>query len=348
MNKTKNNLPNFYFSIDETSGERVYVDPSVQLVYINLKRLSLFVQRSQDKSELEYDYVRESILASGNTNTGLSFLCNLLVGAFEFMGDVEFPWVGKTGGKVAGWLLSALVDTWRDEPPQDLQKDFDNVWNGMKTAFDQAQLTVNNWKDSLTPDLGPSIWNKPYTCPKTGEVVTISQLADVGYLPDDTSVEFDEGAIAISKQCDYMMCSILVPSKWVYQSDGSDNWWDCYYTRWNDSHPYSGPFYDGLSIQTLFGITTSFPDSDVVDATEQEHHYVYFNTEDTEEYDHNWFTDDRLYKGTKYLRWNLVDRENGGTAPDTFIAFLFKNGPGGSPDFGIATREDVFNNWNMK
>lgn len=344
MKKKQNDLPSFNYTINPDTGERLYEDPNVQLVYINLGRLSKFINQSQIKSELEYAYICQNVSASGDTDTNLSFLCNLLVGAFEFMGDVEFPWVGKTGGKIAGWLLSALVDTWRDEPPQSLQNDFNNVWNGTKQAFDEAQLTVDGWRESLNAD----IWTKPYICPKTKETVTVSQLADVGYLPDETDTEFDAGAIAISKQTDYMMCSILVPSKWRYDSDGHDTWWDCYYTRWNDSYPYDGPYYDGLSIQTLFNITTSFPDLDVVDATENQHHYIYFSKSDTEEYDHNWFTNDRLYKGTQYNKWQLVDRDNGGTAPDTFIAFLFKDGPGGNANYGIANRDDVFNNWGMK
>jgi len=349
MKKQKNNqLPSFKFIIDSKTGERVYEDSNVQLVYINLNRLSKFINRSQIKSELEYTYICQNVSASGDTNTNLTFLCNLLVGAFEFMGDVEFPWVGKTGGKIAGWLLSALVDTWRDSPPQSLQNDFNNVWNGTKTAFDEAQIAVDTWHDSLTEELGPDIWFKPYVCPKTKETVTISQLADVGYLPDESDVDFENGAIAISKQCDYLMCYILVPSKWHFDYDEYDNWWDCYYTRWNSSYDYDGPFYDGLSIQTLFGITTSFPDIDVVDATEQQYHYKFFTKEYTEEYDHHWFSNDKLYKGTKYTRWSLVDKNNGGTAPDSFIYFLFKDGAGGNPQSGIANRDDVLNNWNMK
>jgi hypothetical protein len=341
----KQKIPSFEFTIDLKTGERVYKDPNVQLVYINLGRLSQFINRSQDKSELEYSYLCQNILASGDTNTKLDFLCNLLVDAFGFMGDVEFPWAGKAGGKIAGWLLSALVDTWRSEPPQSLQNDFNNVWNGTKQAFDEAQLAVDEWRENLNAD----IWTKQHIVPKSKGTVTVSQLADVGYLPDpEGDTEFDDGAIAISKQTDYMMCSILVPSKWRYSNDGNDDWWDCYYTRWNDSYPYDGPFYDGLSIQTLFGIRTSFPDIDVVEASENQNHYKYFSTSDTEEYNHNWFSNDTLYKGTKYTEWSILDKDNGGTAPDSFISFLFKDGPGGSPEFGIANRDDVFNNWGMK
>ena len=343
--KSINNLPSFDYIIDSETGERIYQDPDVQRVYVNLGRLSEFINRSQVKSDLEYTYICQNVSTSGDTNTNLTFLCNLLVGAFEFMGDVEFPWVGKAGGKIAGWLLSALVDTWRSEPPESLQNDFNNVWNGTKQAFDEAQLTVDTWRNQLDA----SVWTKEYTCPKTKEVVTVSQLADVGYLPDPQGdPEFDLGAIAISKQTDYAMCSILVPSKWRYENDGEDTWWNCYYTRWNDQYPYDGPFYDGLTAQYLFGVYTSFPDLDVVENTEKIYHYKYFSTSDDERYDHNWFSNDRLYKGTKYTRWNMINKDDGGTAPDSFIGFLFKDGPGGNPDSGIALRDDVFNNWGMK
>jgi hypothetical protein len=334
-------VPSFHYSTDD-QGNRVYDDSDVQRVYVNLKRLSDFVGACQTRAELEYTYICQNVSADGNTSTALSFLVNLLVGGFEFMGDIEFPWAGKTGGKIAGWLLSALVDTWRDEPPEPLQQDFNNVWNGTKAAYDQTKLTVDGWRENL----GPDVWTTERKCPD-GSVVAVSQLATVGYLPDTADTEFDLGAIAVANQSRYLMNKILVPTRWCYVETGDANWWDSYYTRWNSSHPYDGPFYDGLSVQCAFGVCTSFPDMDIVDAQEQANHYVYFSKEYAEEYDHNWFSNDRLYKGQKYRRWNLQNR-NGGTAPDAFITYLFKDGPGGDSVNGIAARDDVFANWGLK
>jgi hypothetical protein len=330
-------LPSFEFITDE-QGNRVYADPSVQLTYVNLRRLSDFVAACQVKTELEYTYICQNVSADGNTNTSRDFLINLLVGCFDFMGDVEFPWVGKAGGKVAGWLLSALVETWRSAPPPSLQSDFNNVWNGTKEAYDQAKLAVDGWCENL----GSSVWTEDHG----GH--TVAELATVGYLPDSATTEFDEGAIAVSNQSRYLMNKILVPTRWRYDELDNDNWWNCYYTRWNDSYPYDGPFYDGLTVQTIFGVTTSFPDLDVVDAQESRDHSVFFSREDVEEYDHNWFSNDRQYKGTKYREWQLKNREDGGSAPDAFVKYLFTDGPGGGGDDGIASRQDVFDNWGLR
>jgi hypothetical protein len=359
-------MVSFHFIIDN-QGNRVYDDSDVQLAYINLGRLSDFILNCQIKTELEYTNICQNVSADGDTNTTSDFLINLLVGGFEFMGDIEFPWVGKTGGKIAGWLLSALVDTWRSAPPPSLQNDFNNVWNGTKQAYDEAKLDVDTWRENLDETNGPQLWTKEFKCPKDGSIVTISQLSTVGYLPDSNTPEFDSGSIAVANQSKYLMNKILVPTRWKYVNTGNDNWWDCYYTRWNDSYPYDGPHYDGLSIQYIYGVYTSFPDMDVVDAQTNANHYIYFSKEDTQEYDHNWFSNDKLYKGTKYRRWNLTNKYDNiinnhtkhqplrseicslvrGTAPESLINYLFNDGPGGNKDNGITSHDDVFNNWNL-
>ena len=340
-------MSNFESHIDNNTGELIYNDPQVQKAYINLNRLSSFVGWCQVKTELEYTNICQNVQTEGNTTTSSDFLINLLVGGFEFMGDVEFPWVGKTGGKIAGWLLSALVDTWRSEPPPNIQNNFNNVWTGTKQAYDDAKLTVDDWIGRLNPNEGPEIWSRPFTCPKTKEIVTISQLGTMSdYLPEPNTTDYDNGAIAVATQSKYLMNKILVPLNWKYVSIDTGIWWDCYYTRWNDSYPYDGPFYDGLSIQCMFGVCTSFPDIDIIQAQTEQNHYVYFSKDYTDEYDHNWFSNDKLYKGNKYIKWNLVNK-NGGTAPDSFISYLFTDGPGGDSVNGISTHDDIFNNWSL-
>ena len=334
----------FTFTLDD-QGERIYTDMNVQKAYINLSRLSKFVENCQIKTELEYNNICMNVQTNGDTTTTSSFLINLLTGCFEFMGDVEFPWVGKTGGKIAGWLLSALVDTWRSQPPPSLQNDFNNVWNGTKQAYDETKLAVDTWRINLDPINGSQIWTKPFTCPKTKEVVTISMLGSIDYLPDESTPDYDNGAIAVANASKYLINKILVPLCWYFSNNGNDNWWNCYYTRWNSDYQYEGPFYDGLTSQTIFDTYTSFPDIDVVDKQENDNHYIYFSQEDAEEYDHNWFSSDRLYKGTKYRRWQLLNK-NGGTAPESFTSYLFNDGPAGTKN-GIASHDDIFNNWSL-
>ena len=146
----------------------------------------------------------------------------------------------------------------------------------------------------------------------------------------------------------YLINKILVPTRWKFDYLDRDNWWNCYYTRWNASYPYDGPFYDGLSAQYLFGTYTSFPDIDVVQTQTENEHYLYFSTENTENYEHNWFSNDRLYEGTLYKKWRLININDGGTAPDFFISYLFNDGPGSDQNNGIASHDDIFNNWSMK
>lgn len=339
-------MTDFTFYIND-QGERVYYDSDVQKAYINLARLSDFVESCQIKTQFEYDNITQNVLTQGDTDTKTDFLFDLLIGGFEFMGDIEFPWIGKTGGKIAGWILSALVDTWRSTPPPSLQNDFNNVWNGIKQTYNEVKINIDTWREQLNPTDGPNIWFKPFVCPKTGETVYISQLGSIDYLPERETPEFDNGAIAVANQGKYLINKILVPLRWKFSFDQSDNWWNSYYTRWNDSYPYDGPFYDGLSEQYLFGVYTSFPEFDVVDAQTQANHYVYFSRSDTENYEHNWFTNDRLYKGTKYSRWHLINTSDGGNAPDSFISYLFNDGPGGDSVNGVASHDDIFNNWSM-
>ncbi len=340
-------MTSFESYIDPNTGNRIYEDHQVQKAYINLDRLSSFVGWCQVKAELEYTDICKNVESDGNTSPSTDFLINLLVGGFEFMGDIEFPWVGKTGGKIAGWLLSALVDTWRSSPPPDIQKEFNDVWSGTKQAYDDAKLAVDDWKARLNPKDGPEIWSRPFTNPKTKEVVTVSELGTMtDYLPEPNTTDYDNGAIAVAAQSKYLMSKILVPLRWQFVDVETGIWWDCYYTRWNDSYPYDGPFYDGLSVQCMFGTCTSFPDIDIIQAQTEQNHYVYFSKEYREEYDHNWFSNDRLYKGNTYTKWNLMNK-NGGTAPESFISYLFTDGPGSDPANGIATHDDVFNNWSM-
>jgi hypothetical protein len=339
-------MSKFHFNLDN-QGNRVYTDPDVQLAYINLGRLSDFVGNCQIKTELEYTNICQNVSADGNTDTSKDFLINLLVGCFEFMGDIDFPWAGKTGGKIAGWILSALVDTWRSSPPPSLQTNFNNVWNGTKQAYDETKIAIDSWRENLDETNGPVLWDKPFICPKTKETVTISQFSTVGYLPDKDTTEFDIGSIAVANQSKYLINKILVPTRWKFNYIEAETWWNCYYTRWNSNYPYNGPFYDGLSVQCMFSVCTSFPDIDVVEAQIRANHYVYFSKSDTDEYEHNWFSNDRLYNGTKYTKWFLINKNDGGTAPDSFISYLFKDGPSGDSVNGITNSDDIFNNWNM-
>lgn len=339
-------MVDFSFIIDN-QGQRVYNDPQVQRAYINLGRLSDFVGNCQIKTELEYENICQNVEADGNTNTSSDFLINLLTGAFEFMGDIEFPWVGKTGGKIAGWILSALVDTWRSEPPQNLQQSYNNVWNGTKDFYDQTKITVDTWRQNLDPNNGPSLWVQQFKSPKDGSIVTISQLGDIDFLPDSNDPQFDQGAIAVANASKYLINKILVPTRWQFNHLDEDVWWNEYYKRWNDSHPWDGPYYDGLTAQVFFGVYTSFPDLDVVQAQTNANHYLYFSQESAEQFYHNWFTDDEKYDGTRYKKWSLTSKKNGGTAPDSFVSYLFTDGPGGDSQHGIASHDDVFNNWGL-
>lgn len=262
-----------------SQGEREYDDPLVQKAFVNLGRISDFVQECQIKTELEYQNICQNVSTNGDTNTSTDFLFNLLIGGFEFMGDIEFPWVGKEGGKIAGWILSALVETWKSEPPPSLQNNFNNVWNGIKQSYDQVKLTVDTWRNQLDPINGPKLWSRDFICPKNQEIVHISQLGLCDYLPDNHTPEFDNGAISVSNQSKYLINKILVPIRWKFNQIDTDIWWDCYFTRWNETYPYAGPFYDGLTAQYIFGRYTSFPDLDVVNPQTSASHYLYFSKE---------------------------------------------------------------------
>ena len=320
--------------------ELVYNDSNVKKACINLGRLNKFIDSCLIKTELEYINICQNIgTTNGNTDTPSDFLINLLIDCFEFIGTINFSWTNK----IISCLLCGLVDTWIYTLPTSLQNDFNNVWAGIKQAYDEVKLTINKWINNLNS----IIWSTPIICPKTNSVVSISQLSSIDYLPLPDTTEFNSGATGVAKQSKYLINKILVPTRWQYNDTGNDNWWNCYYTIRKSSYSYDGPFYDGLTAQYLFGSYTAFPDIDVVKFQTDANHYIYFSKENTRKYVHNWFSNNKLYKGTKYIRWNLTNKIDGKPAPDSFINYLFTDGPGGNSANGITTCDDVFNNWNL-
>ena len=98
--KKTTTTPTFTFKI--VNGEKVYDDPYVQKVHLQLQKLSKFINHCQDKSELEYANITQNISVAANApiKTTSDYLIELLKYGFEKIADVEFPYFGTLGGKV--------------------------------------------------------------------------------------------------------------------------------------------------------------------------------------------------------------------------------------------------------
>lgn len=364
-------LPSFEYHWDEQHN-KVYVDPNVQKVYLQLSRLSNFIESSQFRSELEYGNISQNIgvAADAPIKTSLDYLVSLLKFAFEKIADVEFPYFGTLGGKVVSYLLCGLVDKWTDKQnkPDTLQDTYNVVWEGVKAVFDTTKLQIDKWHDNIG-----EFWFTEYSYNSNN--ISISQLADIDWLPLKTETLFDEACIFVGNKSRYMMTMKMMPSKWKIKYIDSDNVWDQFYTRWNDNYSWDGPHWQNdrstpngtTGWQKYFGYWMG----------PLEHYFFYYeggqpawpdrpakpytifrgpvnpvtdfkSSYNTDSYEHNWFSDDVKWVGWRFDRYELQDN-NGGTAPDSLTTFLFRDDCRGNEtnDRGLTTRTDVFENWGL-
>ena len=357
-NKIKDELPSFLYDIDKATGEKIYRDPNVQLVYINLGRLGDFTTLCQIKSELEYTNVCQNLSQDGKTDTALDFLINLMTGSIEFMGDINFPWVGKTGGKIASWIINGIIDTYREQTPDDLQNDFNEVWDGIKTMFDTIKLDLDKRREDME-----KYWFEKYTDPKSGNSASISMLSQNGYLPEPNTTEFDEGAIFVANKSVYWMTMKILPIKWNIVKYGKRVMDLQYYHRWNSNYDWQGPISCDGNYDCDYGCGMECGDqvhSDHnivkciecwqkanIDPTGKASHFW------TEKYDrgfeHNLFTDDRLYCGLMLHTWELREKGSNpyGVPQDSMLHWLFIDDSNGNTlnSNGVTRRDDFFRNW---
>lgn len=330
--KETKKLPDFSFTMDDR-GNKVYNDPLVAKVYGNLLNLSDLVERAQDKADNEFNDVSRMILVDGKQDKSTDFLINIICSSFEFIADVEFP-----GAKIAAWLLTGLIDTYRHDTPTDLQGDIDDAWKGLSKAFNSVSEDVSKWIDH--PE---KYWDVKYTSPYTTDTASIGDLNTIDMIPNRFQEEFKEAAILIGNKAKYLVTKSLLHRKWRFKNIDTDVWWDEYYTRWNDTYPWDGPKYDGLQTQCMFGICSSFGPDQIVDNILNDNHAIYVSIENHKEFTHNWFRNDTNYIGNYYKQWLLVD--DNGTAPENLLYWLYTDKP--TNQDGIASRSDVFTNWGL-
>ena len=372
MAKKKTQLPSFANHIDQATGEVVYDDSQVQKVYLQLKRLSAFIGYCQIKSELEYTNISQNISVAANApiKTTADYLIDLLKWGFEKLADVEFPYFGTLGGKVVSYLLTGLVDEWtkKEQRPDTLQDTYNVVWEGVKSAFDNAKLCVDEWHDNIE-----KYWQVQYTY--NGNPATIADLAGIDNLPTEGNTNYDLAALFVAAKTKYQMTMKMLPSKWKFVLKDTDDVWDQFYTRWNDSHPWDGPHWQNDK-ETPNG-TTGWQNYFGYWMGPLEHYFFFYeggqpawpdrprknytifrgpvnpvtnfgDTYNTENFTHNWFSDDIKWVGWGFERWELQDG-SGGTAPDSLTDFLFKDDCRGDETNtrGLTTRQDVFENWGI-
>ena len=369
--KKATTTPQFTFKI--VNGEKVYDDTNVQKVYLQLQKLSKFINHCQDKSELEYANITQNISVAANApiKTTSDYLIELLKYGFEKIADVEFPYFGTLGGKVVSYLLTGLVDKWteKENKPDHLQDTYNIVWDGVKSAFDTTVLSIDTWHDNIE-----QYWSVIYTW--NGNSASISDLANIDWLPEDGNVSYDSAAIFIAAKSKYMMTMKMLPSKWTIKHIDSSNVWDKFYTRWNSNYSWNGPYWQN-DRETPDGGTTGMQWTFGLYISPLSHYFCFYEGEqpaypdrpkkaytifrgpvnpvtsfddpyNTDTYIHNWFSDDEKWVGWKFDRYELQDF-GGGTAPESLTNFLFRDDYTGKETnlAGLTTRQDIFENWGM-
>jgi len=369
--KKTTTTPQFTYKI--VNGEKVYDDSTVQKVHLQLQKLSKFINHCQEKSEFEYANITQNISVAANApiKTTSDYLIDLLKYGFEKIADIEFPYFGTLGGKVVSYLLTGLVDKWteKENKPDHLQDTYNVVWDGVKGAFDTTVLSIDTWNDNIE-----QYWSVVYTY--NGNSASISDLANIDWIPEEGNVAYDSAAIFIAGKSKYMMTKKMLPSKWTIKHIDSANVWDKFYTRWNDSHDWNGPQWQN-DRSTPDGGTTGWQYLFGYWMGPLEHYFCFYEGEqpaysdrpkkaytifrgpvnpvtnfgdpyNTDTYVHNWFTDDEKWVGWKFDRYELQDF-NGGTAPESLTNFLFRDDHTGKEtnEAGLTTRQDIFENWGI-
>lgn len=370
--KEKNQLPNFTNHMDASIGEVVYDDPQVQKVYLQLKRLSVFIGYCQIKSELEYANISEniSVAADAPIKTTSDYLIGVLTWTFGKLVDAEFPFFGTKGGEVVSHLLTGLVDEWtkKEKRPNTLQDTYNVVWDGVKSAFDTTKLSVDEWHDNIE-----KYWQVQYTY--NGNTATISDLEAVDDIPTDGNVNYDLAAIFVASKTKYQMTMKMIPSKWKFVLKDTDYVWDKFYTRWNSSHQWDGPYWQNdketpngtTGMQNYFGYFMEplehyfffYEGGQPAYQDRPRKNYTIFrgpvnpvtqfgDKHTAVNFTHNWFSDDIKWVGWHFDKWELQDGD-GGAAPDSLTDFLFRDNYTGKEANarGVTTRQDVFENWGI-
>jgi hypothetical protein len=368
------------FTFDWTEGnKKKYKDARVNLAYQNLTLLSEFIEACKNNATDSAIVTRciEKILVKKDDSTysfGLEFLMNIAIGSFEFMENVEFPFGGEIGGKIASWLLSGAAEAWRDgfEPtPQDLLKEF----NTISAAIYQTLQSLKEKVDEICSDLEGHWWDSK-KMPNTDKEMFVYQFAQ-GYgtkdevrFPADNDPRWDLGIDAFVKKLEYYISMYLLPKVWsVYQNspDFEDVFWEqqWYYKYWKND-PWQGPinytddnclYHNNFHSKYCSDVWNIRPAAiEAMSDNEWPHYdhdsmFIWWEPHQIESDD--WITNDHLYVG-QLVHFSVLRRGDwDGDRPDSeFCKWLFKDDGFGNlhsdSDNSVAMRSDVFNNWGIK
>lgn len=368
-----NNLPpdcyvpsTFTYHIDETTGLRKYDDPKLQKLYLNLRIISKSVWELQTRAQIDLLDAQNNCGASAVKDQTAQILGMFASKLFEGL-SVFFP--QGTGAAIAAMIIGRAISgvitvvVQKSDPQSDIQKKANEIRSGMDAIFSALKKEI----DLINSDF-ESRWSQPIHCqgyldPQLSGDIYLGQLANFDQLlPDDTDPNWDDFMQFMQKRNLYIIVSQLLSAKWKVKR------WPSYQVK-DNYHQGGGYHYDFDYLQYNPHIDDDFWCQKFVGIPERDFgSYFLVNTTNdnkTSSDFSNWLSNICL-TGSWYQKyssyWNRLEAftyqdgskqfsgnwvhsyvmvdSNGDFAPTSLTEWLFISG-----EKGIATKEDVYQNW---
>lgn len=358
---------NFNFHIDPATGNKVYDDPKVQIVYLSLKHFSHLIRDVQIDANSDITKIQNNVDAKAVHDQTAQFLAGLMA---SIIGAASVFFTAGTGPAIVAMLLgkisaaainSAIKDA---KPNDDILVKANEVQTGMDALFSELKHKI----DSMVVDL-EKYWTQPFEYEGTTHLY---ELADQdATIPDEADPTYDDLREYLQGECKKVITQQLLPVKWKIKTwdtftfwdwrrkgDGYDLSYDIVYQQYNphtdeefwaqkfNANPASGSYY---FIDTASG-TKGFTDFliELYNNPADDYRYsrygsYYFYTEQVQK----WDGPDR-WQGHDIHQMLLVD-SNGDGAPKVLTDWLFKDKSNGDVvnSRNIATRKEVYRDWNI-
>jgi len=364
----------FHYIIDETTGYKKYDDHRLQLIYLNLRTISNLIEDLQIKSRIDLLDAQNNISVKAVQNQDSQilgvFACKILEGVSVFFKAGSGPAIASM---IIGRLLSATItELIKDSTPNDdIQKKANEIREGMDAIFSALKHKV----DKMVVDMEGQ-WNVPHHC--EGYLDTSYKgdvyLRDFDYdelLPDNNSPEYDDFSEFLQARCRSIIVRELLPVKWRIHKWPTYNFRDYYLVNNNGQkfynfdysqyNPHTDDDFWAQEFETIHddGFGTKFICETCEDGSKSMAEWLNnmcLDPNDNYRYSryssyYNWMEDYSTRNGDKYFYGKtiyqqiLVDTE-GNKAPVVLSEWLFKTDNNSFK--GIATKEDVYRNWNLQ
>lgn len=364
----------FKHTTDPTTGLQKFEDERLQITYLNLRIVSNLIHDLQVAARTDILMVQNNVQVSAVKDQTASILGMFASKIFE---GISVAFTAGTGAAIAamviGRIASAVVTQLVKEssPTDDIQKKANEVRTGMDAILNELKHRI----DKMVVDLEGQ-WNKPFHCEgylgeKYKGDVYLRDFADYDKLfPDQNSPDYDDISELLQKRNISVITSQLLGCKWSIKSLETYHFKDYYTTtssvkKYDFDHQVYNPHTDEDYWCQKFNPIPGLGAWYEIESNEGHEHFMLWlkglcsNGKNTYSYNryssyYSWaenFTEtngDRHYVGANIQQKHLVD-SNGDYAPISLTEWLFLDDMYGQSfnKNGVATREDVYRNWNL-